>query len=60
MYILSLILGFRPTHNDVHLSYLPLAHVFERIIMSLVVNVGAKIGFYQGDTLKLLDDVGNT
>ncbi|ORZ36869.1 hypothetical protein BCR44DRAFT_49634 [Catenaria anguillulae PL171] len=43
--------------DDVHISYLPLAHVFERAIQQLVVFHGARVGFYQGDTLKLLDDV---
>ncbi|RKP27272.1 hypothetical protein SYNPS1DRAFT_12943 [Syncephalis pseudoplumigaleata] len=43
--------------NDVHISYLPLAHVFERIIQLIVANKGGCVGFYQGDTLKLLDDV---
>lgn len=42
---------------EVHLSYLPLAHIFERIVVSLLVVVGASIGFYQGDQMKLLDDV---
>lgn len=43
--------------NDIHLSYLPLPHIFERVIMSLLIQQGASIGFYQGDTLKILDDV---
>ncbi|KAH6560181.1 hypothetical protein BASA60_000380 [Batrachochytrium salamandrivorans] len=43
--------------DDVHISYLPLAHIFERIIHCVVIYSGASIGFYQGDTLKLLDDV---
>ena len=42
---------------EVHLSYLPLAHIFERVIMALLVKVGASVGFFQGDTLKILDDV---
>ncbi|KAJ3088549.1 Long chain acyl-CoA synthetase 7 peroxisomal [Quaeritorhiza haematococci] len=46
---------FGPT--DVHISYLPLAHVFERVVQVVIIYVAAKIGFYQGDTLKLLDDV---
>lgn len=45
------------TKDDVHISYLPLAHVFERIIHVHFMSVGASWGFYQGDTLKLLDDV---
>lgn len=42
---------------EVHLSFLPLAHIFERVVQAVLINVGAKIGFYGGDTLKLLDDV---
>ncbi|KAI9217205.1 hypothetical protein BC828DRAFT_391771 [Blastocladiella britannica] len=45
------------TREDVHISYLPLAHVFERAVHQLIILTGARIGFYQGDTLKLLDDV---
>lgn len=43
--------------DDSYISYLPLAHVFERIIQVCITYVGGRIGFYQGDTLKLLDDV---
>lgn len=43
--------------DDVHLSYLPLAHVFERVVVQALLAFGARIGFYQGDTLKLLEDV---
>jgi len=42
---------------DSYLSYLPLAHVFERVVQYTVTYFGGKIGFYQGDTSKLLDDV---
>ncbi|TMW66643.1 hypothetical protein Poli38472_013955, partial [Pythium oligandrum] len=45
-------------HSDtVHMSYLPLPHVFERAIMSLIVYLGAAAGFYQGDVLTLMDDM---
>ncbi|ORX40378.1 acetyl-CoA synthetase-like protein [Piromyces finnis] len=44
------------SHEDVYLSYLPLAHVFERVVQTTVAFYGGKIGFYQGDTGKLLDD----
>ena len=44
--------------EDIHISYLPLAHVMERAIFALLTGLGARAGFYQGDTLKLLDDVG--
>ena len=43
--------------DDSYLSYLPLAHVFERILQATLTNVGARIGFFQGDTLKLMDDI---
>lgn len=43
--------------NDVHISYLPLAHVLERIVQVSLMYLGASIGFYQGDTLKLMEDM---
>ena len=43
--------------EDVHLSYLPLAHVLERIVCVTLIGRGAKIGFYQGDIMKLKDDL---
>jgi long-chain acyl-CoA synthetase len=33
--------------DDVHISYLPLAHVFERVIQQFLVMHGAAVGFYQ-------------
>ncbi|KAI8341153.1 hypothetical protein BC941DRAFT_391170 [Chlamydoabsidia padenii] len=45
------------TQTDTYISYLPLAHVFERVAQALHVYRGAAIGYYQGDTLKLLDDI---
>lgn len=48
---------FRVLPTDVHLSYLPLAHIFERINMAMLTWAGGSVGFYQGDPLKLLDDV---
>jgi long-chain acyl-CoA synthetase len=44
--------------TDRHLSYLPLAHIFERLMISAVFVSGARAGFYQGDTTKLLEDIG--
>ena len=43
--------------QEVHLSYLPLAHIFETVIIQSAVYVAAAIGFYQGDTLKILEDL---
>ena len=39
-----------------HLSYLPLAHVFERIAISTTCFVGGKIGFFSGSIQRLLED----
>ncbi|KAJ3347641.1 Long chain acyl-CoA synthetase 7 peroxisomal [Entophlyctis luteolus] len=43
--------------RDVYISYLPLAHVFERTMVTCLTYAGASIGFYQGDTQKLFDDI---
>ena len=44
-------------HTDVHLSFLPLAHIFEMLVQTALLGVGASIAFYRGDVLKLLEDV---
>ncbi|XP_052805892.1 long-chain-fatty-acid--CoA ligase 5-like isoform X2 [Mya arenaria] len=43
--------------DDVHLSYLPLAHNFERASQQLLYLYGARIGFFSGDIKLLLDDL---
>ncbi|NWW78057.1 ACSL5 ligase, partial [Climacteris rufus] len=55
---------FRCTENaveysssDVAISYLPLAHMFERIVQAVVYSCGAKVGFFQGDIKLLTDDM---
>jgi long-chain acyl-CoA synthetase len=42
---------------DIHISYLPLAHTFERIIMSGSYMIGYSVGFYNGNILQLKDDL---
>lgn len=42
---------------DRHLSYLPLAHIFERIVACQCYSNGASIGFYRGDPLLLIEDI---
>lgn len=42
--------------NDVYLSYLPLAHVFERIMITMLIYNGCAIGFFRGDITKIKDD----
>lgn len=43
--------------NDVYLSYLPLAHVLEKIVMCVLLYSGSQIGFYNGDVQKLKEDL---
>lgn len=43
--------------KEVHLSYLPLAHMFERTVVSATMTVGAAIAFYSGNVTKLMDDI---
>jgi long-chain acyl-CoA synthetase len=42
--------------SDVHLSYLPIAHILERIVNQCFFYLGAKTGYFGGDTLKIVDD----
>nr|XP_002129741.1 long-chain-fatty-acid--CoA ligase 1-like [Ciona intestinalis] len=44
-------------NKDVHISYLPLAHVFERLVAQQMYYCGASVGFFQGDVKLLLSDV---
>uniref|UniRef100_A0A7N2R620 Long-chain-fatty-acid--CoA ligase n=1 Tax=Quercus lobata TaxID=97700 RepID=A0A7N2R620_QUELO len=43
--------------SDVYISYLPLAHIYERVNQIATVYNGVAVGFYQGDNMKLMDDV---
>uniref|UniRef100_A0A674F784 Arachidonate--CoA ligase n=1 Tax=Salmo trutta TaxID=8032 RepID=A0A674F784_SALTR len=45
------------TLHDVSISYLPLAHMFERMIQVSMLCHGARVGFYQGDISLLMDDI---
>mmetsp|Transcript_23419 Transcript_23419/g.55509 ORF Transcript_23419/g.55509 Transcript_23419/m.55509 type:complete len:677 (+) Transcript_23419:72-2102(+) len=53
--------GLGPNPNGEHdwyLSYLPLAHIFETSAIIGNLKNGCAIGFSQGDTLKLVEDIG--
>jgi long-chain acyl-CoA synthetase len=39
-----------------YISYLPLAHIYERANQIMGVYGGVAVGFYQGDVFKLMDD----
>ncbi|CAI0551286.1 unnamed protein product [Linum tenue] len=43
--------------SDIYISYLPLAHIYERTNQISAVYYGVAVGFYQGDSLKLMDDL---
>lgn len=43
--------------DALHLSYLPLAHVFERIVAMWVICRGGRIAFFGGDVFKVKDDL---
>ncbi|XP_045709962.1 long-chain-fatty-acid--CoA ligase 5 isoform X2 [Phyllostomus hastatus] len=48
---------FVPTPEDVTISYLPLAHMFERVVQTVAYSCGARVGFFQGDIRLLQDDM---
>lgn len=43
--------------SDVFFSYLPLAHIFDRVIEELFIFTGASIGFWRGDIKLLIEDL---
>lgn len=43
--------------NDVVISYLPLAHLYERLVHIVMITHGAKVGFFTGDVRRLTDDI---
>jgi len=53
-----------PAHNltygpgDVILSYLPLAHIFDRVSEEMILYSGGAIAYWQGDVNKLVEDIG--
>ncbi|KAF9239648.1 long-chain-fatty-acid-CoA ligase [Melanogaster broomeanus] len=42
--------------NSCIMSYLPLAHIYERVVELTAVAVGGCIGYFTGDPLRLLED----
>uniref|UniRef100_A0A8C5PZB9 Long-chain-fatty-acid--CoA ligase n=1 Tax=Leptobrachium leishanense TaxID=445787 RepID=A0A8C5PZB9_9ANUR len=48
---------FAPQTSDVTISYLPMAHMFERVVQAVIFCSGAKVGFFQGDIRLLTDDM---
>ncbi|KAB0406381.1 hypothetical protein E2I00_001850 [Balaenoptera physalus] len=49
--------AFVPSSDDTLISFLPLAHMFEKVVECMMLCHGAKIGFFQGDIRLLMDDL---
>ncbi|XP_057967846.1 long chain acyl-CoA synthetase 4-like [Malania oleifera] len=45
------------SEKDVYISYLPLAHIFDRVMEELFIFYGASIGFWRGDVRLLIEDI---
>lgn len=52
--LLSVFPDMGPT--DTYLSFLPLPHIFERMVLSVLLSSGAAIGFSRGDPQKVVED----
>jgi long-chain acyl-CoA synthetase len=49
-------IGYHPTGEDRMLSFLPLAHIIEHLFLTINLVFGVQIGFYNGNTGKLVED----
>ena len=49
--------GITGSPTDRHLSYLPLPHIFERVVQCSTLLHGGSIGFFRGDPKLLLEDI---
>ena len=49
--------NFSITNEDIHISYLPLADIMERVCQAMILMSGGKIGFYRGDVKLLIEDI---
>lgn len=43
--------------TDRHISYLPLPHIFERVVIAQAITGGASIAFFRGDPTLLVEDI---
>ncbi|OTB04347.1 hypothetical protein M426DRAFT_320945 [Hypoxylon sp. CI-4A] len=44
-------------HKDTTISYLPLAHIYGRMIDQCAISAGSAIGYFHGNMLELVDDL---
>lgn len=47
---------YRLDEQDVYISYLPYAHIFEQVLYAAAVVYGMRIGYYSGDVQKIVSD----
>ncbi|KAF9352452.1 hypothetical protein BGX26_009738 [Mortierella sp. AD094] len=50
--------GMKLDQNDIIISFLPLAHIMGRVVDTLLMSVGGRVGYFRGDILLLLEDIG--
>ena len=55
--ILKVAGDFPFSEDDIYISYLPLAHVFDRLGVYGSMTMGAAVGFFGGNILKIIDDL---
>ncbi|VDD95642.1 unnamed protein product [Enterobius vermicularis] len=44
-------------HGDCLFSFLPLAHMFERLVEAAAFQVGARVGYFKGDVRTMAEDI---
>ncbi|EJD44071.1 long-chain-fatty-acid-CoA ligase [Auricularia subglabra TFB-10046 SS5] len=49
--------GAELDHNKTVISYLPLAHIYGRVAELFAIALGARVGYFSGDTANLLQDM---
>ena len=49
--------GYHLPGEDITLSILPLAHIFEQMLISINVVFGTQTGYYSGSTSRLIEDI---
>lgn len=52
------LVGIELNEFDSEISYLPLAHIFDRTSEELMLYLGAALGYWRGDIKGLVDDIG--